>query len=44
MGTRFDGDSKSDRDVKIDNKGHALALSAEAGYPITVSEHWVVEP
>ncbi|MDF3201794.1 autotransporter outer membrane beta-barrel domain-containing protein [Pseudomonas sp. 1912-s] len=44
MGTRFDGDSKSDRDVKIDNKGHALALSAEAGYPIAVSVHWVMEP
>lgn len=44
MGTRFDGDSKSVRDVKIDNKGHALALSAEAGYPIAVSDNWVVEP
>lgn len=44
MATRVDGDSKSDRGVKIDNKGHALALSAEAGYSITVSEHWVVEP
>ncbi|WP_350615998.1 autotransporter outer membrane beta-barrel domain-containing protein [Pseudomonas sp. HY7a-MNA-CIBAN-0227] len=44
MGTRLDGDNKSDRGVKTDSKGHALALSAEAGYPITVSEHWVVEP
>ncbi|MGC6370017.1 autotransporter outer membrane beta-barrel domain-containing protein [Pseudomonas sp. K2I15] len=44
MGTRFDGESKSERDVKIDNKGHALALSAEAGYPIDVSDNWVVEP
>ena len=44
MGTRMDGDNKSDRGVKMDTKGHALALSAEAGYPITVSEHWVVEP
>ncbi|NWD42479.1 autotransporter family protein [Pseudomonas yamanorum] len=44
MGTRLDGDNKSDRGVKLDTKGHALALSAEAGYPITVSEHWVVEP
>ncbi|WP_070093314.1 MULTISPECIES: autotransporter family protein [Pseudomonas putida group] len=44
MGTRLDGDNKSDRGVKMDNRGHALALSAEAGYPIAVSEHWVVEP
>jgi outer membrane autotransporter protein len=44
MGTRLDGDNKSDRGVKMDNKGHALALSAEAGYPIALSEHWVVEP
>ena len=39
----LDGDNKSDRGVKMDTKG-ALALSAEAGYPITLSEHWVVEP
>lgn len=44
MGSRLDGDNKSDRDVRMDNKGHALALSAEAGYPITVSDNWVVEP
>lgn len=44
MGTRLDGDNKSDRGVKMDTEGHALALSAEAGYPITLSEHWVVEP
>lgn len=44
MGTRLDGDNKSDRGVKMDTKGHALALSAEAGYPIAVSEHWVLEP
>ncbi|WP_223532299.1 autotransporter outer membrane beta-barrel domain-containing protein [Pseudomonas sp. BF-R-30] len=44
MGTRLDGDNKSDRGVKMDSKGHALALSAEAGYPIAISEHWVVEP
>lgn len=44
MGTRLDGDNKSDRGVKADTKGRALALSAEAGYPVTVSEHWVLEP
>ncbi|CRM46124.1 outer membrane autotransporter barrel domain protein [Pseudomonas sp. 28 E 9] len=44
MGTRLDGDNTSDRGVKVNTKGDALALSAEAGYPISVSEHWVVEP
>lgn len=44
MGTRLKGDNKSERGIKMDTKGHALALSAEAGYPIAVSEHWVVEP
>ncbi|WP_395607711.1 autotransporter outer membrane beta-barrel domain-containing protein [Pseudomonas sp. B22129] len=44
MGTRLDGKNKSDRGVNMDTKGHALAVSGEAGYPMTVSEHWVVEP
>jgi outer membrane autotransporter protein len=44
MFTRLDGKNKSDRGVKMNTKGHALALSAEAGYPITLSEQWVVEP
>lgn len=44
MGTRLDGDNKSDRGVKMDTKGHALALSAEAGYPFRLSEHWEMEP
>lgn len=44
MGTRLDGNNKSDRGLKIDTKGHAVTLSAEAGYPIVVSDHWVVEP
>lgn len=44
MGTRLDGDNKSERGVKMNSKGDALALSAEAGYPIAVSDNWVVEP
>lgn len=44
MGTRLDGDNKSERGIKMDTKGHALALSAEAGYPFAVSANWVVEP
>lgn len=44
MGTRFDGDNRSDRGLKIDNRGHALSLSAEVGYPIALPGNWVVEP
>lgn len=44
MGTRFDGDNRSDRGVKLDNRGHALTLSAEAGYPFPINDTWVVEP
>jgi outer membrane autotransporter protein len=44
MGTRLDGSNRSDRGVKLDTEGHAVTLSLEGGYPIPVSEHWVVEP
>lgn len=44
MGTRFDGDNRSDRGLKLDNRGHALTLSAEAGYPLPINDTWVVEP
>ncbi|WP_341523875.1 autotransporter outer membrane beta-barrel domain-containing protein [Pseudomonas sp. G.S.17] len=44
MGTRLDGYARSDRAVRIDTKGRALSFSLEAGYPIPVSTHWVVEP
>ncbi|WP_438943713.1 autotransporter family protein, partial [Pseudomonas sp. N8] len=44
MGTRLDGDNRSERGVKIDNRGHALTLSAEAGYPFAVAADWVFEP
>ena len=44
MGTRLDGDNHSERGLKIDNRGHALTVSAEAGYPIAVAGNWVVEP
>jgi outer membrane autotransporter protein len=44
MGTRLDGDSHSERGLKIDNRGHALTVSVEAGYPIQISSTWVVEP
>lgn len=44
MGTRLDGDSHSERGLKLDNRGHALTASAEAGYPAQVTGNWVVEP
>ena len=33
-----------ERGIKLDNRGHALTLSAEAGYPFAVGNGWVVEP
>ncbi|WP_392889015.1 autotransporter outer membrane beta-barrel domain-containing protein [Pseudomonas migulae] len=44
MGTRLEGDNRSDRGVKLDNRGHAVTLSAEAGYPFAVTGDWVMEP
>lgn len=44
MYTWLDGDSHSDRGLKIDNKGHVVTLSAEGGYPFPLTERWVVEP
>jgi len=44
MGTRLNGDNRSERGIKIDNRGHALTLSAEAGYPFAVAGGWVLEP
>ncbi|SEM92488.1 outer membrane autotransporter barrel domain-containing protein [Pseudomonas sp. ok272] len=44
MWTRLDGDNRSERGVKMNTDGHALALSLEAGYPMAVSPNWVVEP
>jgi outer membrane autotransporter protein len=44
MGTRLRGNNRSDRGVQLDTEGRAVTLSLEAGYPLPVSEHWVVEP
>ena len=44
MYTWLDGDSHSERGLKIDNKGHAMTLSVEAGYPFAVADNWVIEP
>jgi outer membrane autotransporter protein len=44
MATRLDGSSRSNQGVRLDTEGRALSLSLESGYPIAISEHWVVEP
>lgn len=44
MATRLDGSSRSHQGVRLDTDGHALSLSLETGYPMAISEHWVVEP
>jgi len=44
MGTRLDGENRSDRGGKLDNRGHALSLSVEAGYPLPINDVWVIEP
>jgi outer membrane autotransporter protein len=44
MGTRLDGDAQSERGLTLNNRGHALTVSAETGYPVQVGGNWVVEP
>lgn len=44
MYTWLDGDSHSDRGLKIDNEGHVVTLSAEGGYPFPLAGDWVIEP
>ncbi|UVJ42283.1 autotransporter outer membrane beta-barrel domain-containing protein [Pseudomonas sp. LS1212] len=44
MGTRFDSSGRTDNGNRIDGNGHALTLSIEGGFPIGLSENWVLEP
>ena len=44
MSTRFDGDNRSERGLKLDTRGHGLTVSSEAGYPIALNDTWVLEP
>lgn len=44
MYTWLDGDSHSERGLKLNNDGHALTLSVEAGYPFPLANDWVLEP
>lgn len=42
--TDLDGRARSDRGVKLDLEGHALAASVETGYPLALGSRWVIEP
>ena len=42
--TRLDGRARSERGDTLNLDGHAWTASLESGYPITLSEHWRVEP
>ena len=44
MYTWLDGDSHSERGLKLDTKGHVVTLSVEAGYPFPLAGDWVIEP
>lgn len=44
MGTRIEGDTRSERGLRTDVEGQAFTASIEAGYPLAVSADWVLEP
>lgn len=44
MGTRFNGNNESDRGVKMKTRGRNVTASAEVGWPLQVTQRWIVEP
>lgn len=42
--TNLDGRARSDRGGKLNIDGHAWTASLESGYPVALSERWVLEP
>ncbi|MFK0087963.1 autotransporter domain-containing protein [Pseudomonas sp. NPDC090755] len=44
IGTRFDVNGRSESGERLDSNGHALTLSVEGGYPISLGETWTIEP
>ena len=44
MGTRFDVNGRSEDGQRLDGDGHAITLSIEGGYPISLGETWTLEP
>jgi outer membrane autotransporter protein len=43
-GGRVNGYSRTDQGARQAAEGSAMTLSVEGGFPIGISEHWVVEP
>lgn len=44
IGSRFDGDAKSDRGLGVDIDGDGTTVSLEGGYPFALGENWSLEP
>ncbi|AIG01332.1 autotransporter beta-domain [Pseudomonas fluorescens] len=44
MGTRLNGNSESDRGLKLKAKGHDVLGSVEVGMPLPITQNWVLEP
>lgn len=44
MGTRFDVNGRSENGQRLDGDGHALTLSVEGGFPISLGANWTIEP
>lgn len=44
MGTRLEGEARSERGLRVDTDGHGLSASIEGGYPLRISSNWVAEP
>ncbi|MBA8878950.1 autotransporter outer membrane beta-barrel domain-containing protein [Phyllobacterium myrsinacearum] len=44
MGSWFSGDATSERGIGIDVDGTGITASLEGGYPVNLSDDWVLEP
>lgn len=44
MGTRFEGEAKSNRRLSVDTQGNAFTASLETGYPIAITPFIALEP
>lgn len=44
VGTRLDGNNESDRGVKMNTQGHNIAVSAEVGWPLSLTQSLKLEP
>lgn len=44
MGTRIEGDTRSERGLRTDVEGQVFTASIEAGYPFALGADWVLEP